>query len=111
MFCFAKFKCLLALKLNFNGSQFYKEISIFGNFNKLEKKLKLYVVEKKLYICDKIIKFEVNHFEHLRSNTRVNYKEEDGVLNTGTILQKKCNNAWNKIILIYSLMFQHINLL
>ena len=28
-------------------------------------------VGKKLYICDKIVKFEVESFEHLRSKTRV----------------------------------------
>ena len=32
-----KFKLLLALKSNFNGGQFYKEISKFDYFKKLEK--------------------------------------------------------------------------
>ena len=32
-----KFKLLLALKSNFNGGQFFKEISKFDYFKKLEK--------------------------------------------------------------------------
>ena len=34
---FSKFTFLFALKVNFNGCQFYKEISKFGSFKKVEK--------------------------------------------------------------------------
>ena len=34
---FFKFKMLFALDINFNGAQFYREISKFGYFKKLEK--------------------------------------------------------------------------
>ena len=34
---FSKFKCLFALKLNFNGSQFYKDITKFSFFKKWKK--------------------------------------------------------------------------
>ena len=62
---FSKFKFLFAIKLNFNGGQFYKEISNFGYFQKLEKiRLQFEKVEHL---------FEVENFEHLRLNTRGNF--------------------------------------
>ena len=50
---FIKFKFLIALKLNFNRGQFYKKVSKFGYF------------QKKWKSQNKIVKFEVEHFEHL----------------------------------------------
>ena len=50
MACFSKFKFLFALKLNFNGGQFYKEIFNFSYFKKLE---------NKIMVGNKIVEFEV----------------------------------------------------
>ena len=51
---FLKTKFQIALKLNFNGGQFYEIISNFGYFKKWEK------------IHNKIVKFEIPNFERLR---------------------------------------------
>ena len=59
---FSKFKLLEALKLNFNGGQFYKETPNFGYFKKLKYKN---TVLKKFNICNRIVKFQVENFEHL----------------------------------------------
>ena len=49
---FLKFKFLSIIKLNFNGSQFYKKILNFDYFKKME------ILHK--------IKFEIKNGEHLR---------------------------------------------
>ena len=65
---FSKFNFRYASKLNFNGGQFSKEISNFGYFKKQIK------IGEQFNICDKNVKFKVKNFEHLHSNTRVNFK-------------------------------------
>ena len=57
---FQKFKFLFALKQNFNGGQFYKEISKLGYFKKLGKVrvkllwLRKLIVEMNSRICKKL---------------------------------------------------------
>ena len=58
---------VFALKLNFNGGQFIKNIK-FWLFQEVEKiRIRLEKIEHL-----NIVKFEVENFEHLHSNTRAN---------------------------------------
>ena len=63
MVWFLKFEFLFALKLNFYGGPFKKNLSKFGYFKKWKKvKIKMFEVAL-LSIC--VIKFEVENLEHL----------------------------------------------
>ena len=72
---FLKFKFLSAIKLNFNGVNFIKQMSKFGYFKKWKKFIKLLSMKLKI-LCICVVKSEVENFEHLCSNMRVNLEKD-----------------------------------
>ena len=52
---FSKFKYLFALKLNFNGGQFYKEMSKFGYFKKWKSQNIVGLTEEIGWESDKVL--------------------------------------------------------